>query len=501
MEFIFTLVTGGQSAEALGDSWIACNSLGRMSDKVSGALGYYVNSNRAFFIGRFVMDSEIFEKLPPTKLFFRCAIPSMVTMAFGALYQIADGLFVGRFIGEDALAAVNLIMPILMIVFAFSNMIATGASVRISVLLGEKNREEASQVFSFTVKIILIISCILGVLGYLFAKPFVRFLSPGATDRAVEYGVTYIRIYAIFSPLMPIGYATDNFLRVCGKERLSMWLGIGTQALNIILDVILIAFLGQGIWAAAFTSCIAVALGSVITLLLFTKKKMDIYYTGKNISVSKFFGILANGSSEFFSNISMSVMFVIFNFFLLKYGGTTAVAAFSVIMYVDSIIGMLVFGMCDSLQPAISYCYGAGLLEKAKSILKRIIFGAVALSVMSMLFMMFVGRYVAPLFVKPDDKELLSVSIAAMQIFSISYLTGWIDMCFSSFFTALERPVRSLLVSFFGTLVFPMLFLLILSPILHLNGVWWAQVAASASSAILTVILALTLKQKTKILK
>ena len=111
------------------------------------------------------MDSEIFEKLPPTKLFFRLAIPSMITMAFVSLYQIADGFFVGRFIGGDALAAVNLIMPIIMIVFGFVNLIATGASVRISILLGEKKREEASQVFTFTLKVIFWISCVLGLLG------------------------------------------------------------------------------------------------------------------------------------------------------------------------------------------------------------------------------------------------------------------------------------------------------------------------------------------------
>ena len=109
------------------------------------------------------MESEIFQKLPPTKLFFRCALPSMVTMAFGALYQIADGLFVGRFIGQDALAAINLIMPIIMMVFAFSNMIATGASVRISVLLGEKKRKDASQVFTFSLGFIFLMSCVIGV--------------------------------------------------------------------------------------------------------------------------------------------------------------------------------------------------------------------------------------------------------------------------------------------------------------------------------------------------
>ncbi len=441
------------------------------------------------------MDCEIFEKLSPTRLFFRCAVPSMITMAFGALYQIADGLFVGRFIGEDALAAVNLIMPIIMMVFAFSNMLATGASVRISVLLGEKNRQDASRVFSFTLKFIFIMSCVIGVVGFAFAGVFVRLLAPGATQNAVEYGITYIRMYALFSPLMPLYFATDNFLRVCGKERLSMYLSIATQALNIILDVILIAFLGQGIWAAAFTSCVSMSLGSVVSLYVFRRKRLDLYYTRKNIPPGTFLKLLLNGSSEFFSNISMSVMSIVYNFFLLKYGGTTGVAAFSVIMYVDSIIGMLVFGMCDSLQPAISYCYGAGLIKKVKSIFKRIVAAAVALSLLSMLFMMFLGKYVAPLFVKPEDTELLAVSIVGMQLFSLSYLTGWVDMCFSSYFTALEHPVLSLLTSFFGTLVFPIGFLFILSPIWGLNGVWLTSIAACSASAVLTLIFALMMKK------
>jgi putative MATE family efflux protein len=441
------------------------------------------------------MDSEIFEKLPPTKLFFRCAVPSMITMAFGALYQIADGLFVGRFIGGDALAAVNLIMPIIMIVFGFANLIATGASVRIAVLLGEKNREEASRVFTFTLKVIFVISCLLGVLGLLFAESFVRFLAPGATEQAIEYGITYTRVYAAFAPLMLIYHATDNYLRVCGKEKISMWLSVGTQAFNIVLDVILIVFLGQGVWAAAFTSCLAMALGSAITLFMFRKKRMDLYYIKGRIKRAVFLRILANGSSEFFSSISMSIMSIVFNFFLLKYGGTTAVAAFSVIMYVDSIVGMLVFGMSDSLQPVISYCYGAGLMDKVKTIFRRVIVGAITLSVASLLFMFFAGQYVAPLFVKPEDTELLKVSIIGMKLFSLSYLTGWVDMCFSSYFTALERPARSMLVSLFGTLIFPISALCIMAPLLKLNGVWLSVLISCTLSAIFTLVLYITMRK------
>ena len=444
------------------------------------------------------MDSEIFEKLPPTRLFFRLAIPSMITMAFASLYQIADGLFVGRFIGEDALAAINLIMPIIMIVFGFSNLIATGASVRISVLLGEKKREEASTVFSFTLKIIFLLSCVLGILGYIFAQPFVRLLAPGATEQAIAYGITYTRVYAAFAPLMLISHATDNYLRACGKERLSMWLSIGTQAFNIVLDIILIVFLGKGIWAAAFTSCLAMSLSSVIALLLFRKKRMDLYYVKGKLKKDVFFRILANGSSEFFSSISMSVMSIVFNFFLLRYGGTTAVAAFSVIMYVDSFVGMFLFGMADALQPAVSYCYGSGRMDRVKAIFRRILLGAVMLSAASLLFMMFAGQYVAPLFVKPEDTELLAVSIIGMKLFSLSYLTGWVDMCFSSYFTALERPARSMLTSFFGTLVFPIGALFAMTPFLEMEGVWLSSLVSCTASAMFTFILYLTMKDHKK---
>ena len=190
----------------------------------------------------------------------------------------------------------------------------------------------------------------------------------------------------------------------------------------------------------------------------------------------------------------MSVMCIVYNFFLLKYGGTTALAAFSVVMYVDSIIGMLVFGMTDAQQPAISYCYGAGLQGKVRALFRRVILGAIVLSCASLLFMMFLGQYVAPLFVKPEDTTLLSVSIIGMKIFSLSYLTGWVDMCFSSYFTALERPARSMLTSFFGTLVFPIGALAALTPSWGLNGVWLSALVSCTASALFTLALYLSMR-------
>jgi len=440
------------------------------------------------------MNSEMFAKLPPTKLFFRCAIPAVITSVFGALYSVVDGVFVGKYLGEDALAAINLIMPIIMIVEAISNMIATGASVNMSMLLSQHKREEASKVFSFSVKFIMLFSCGIGILGFFFAKPFVDFISPGATENAIALSAEYLKVYSLFAPVIPICFATDNYLRVCGREKISMILNVSSQFANVILDLILIAILHQGVKAAAIASCVSIGAGSVISLWLFRGKRMDVYYTKESIPAAQFFSILANGSSEFFSSIATSVMSVVMNLFLLKYGGTTAVAAFSIVMYVDSIIGMMNFGICDSLQPAISYCYGAGMLKRMREIFKRVIIATIIVSAVSFLFMLFIGPHAAVLFIKESDKELLKVSITAIKLFSFSYLVGWIDMCFSSLFTALDRPVRSLLVSLFGTLLFPIGFLFLLTSVWGLDGVWLMASAAAFASGVLTMILAKTMK-------
>lgn len=444
------------------------------------------------------MDSEIFEKMQPTKLFFKCAIPAVITSVFGALYSVVDGIFVGRYLGENALAAINLIMPIIMIVEAISNMLATGASVNISILLGKQKRQEASKVFTYSIKIIVLFSCIIGAVGLVFAKSFITFISPKATEEAICLATDYLRVFALFAPVIPIYFATDNYLRVCGKQELSMAVGIVTQLMNVVLDIVLIAFLHLGIKAAAVASCLSIAIGSVVTLFAFTHKKLDLYYTKGKIKANQLLKIIANGSSELFSNISMSIMSVVMNLFLLKYGGTTAVAAFSVVMYVDSIIGMVNFGICDSLQPAISYCYGAGLFERMKEIFKRVVLTTVVTSFAAFLFMLFVGPAVANIFVKPGDYELLQVGKTAIKIFAFSYLVGWIDMCFSSFFTAIDRPVHSFLISFFGTFVFPVIFLFVLTSLYGLNGVWLMATVAGMASAILTMGLAKSLKKKIK---
>lgn len=443
------------------------------------------------------MQSDMFIELPARKLFIKCVVPAVITAVFGALYSVVDGIFVGRYLGEDALAAVNLIMPIIMIVEAISNMIATGANVNIAILLGKQKREEASKVFSFSVKFVLVFSCIVSILGFFFARPFITLIAPGATPEAVRMGTEYLQVFAVFGPLIPVYFATDNFLRVCGKQKLSMAINIATQVINVGLNFVLIVLLHKGVMAAAAASSISIVFGSVLTLILFTGKRMDVYYVRGIVPMAQFFRIIANGSSEFFSSIATSIMSVIMNLFLLRFGGTTAVAAFSIVMYVDSILGMITFEISDSMQPAISYCYGAKAMERLKEIFKIVLLVTTLLSLGAFLLMFLIGPDLAKIFIKPGDTALLTMSVTAVKIFAFSYLIGWIDTCFASLFTALDRPGRSLLAAVFGTLVFPVTFLFVLTPVWDLNGVWMMAPASAIASGILTLILAKTMWSKT----
>ncbi len=440
------------------------------------------------------MGSAMFKELEPTKLLFRCAAPAAITSVFGALYSIADGFFVGRFIGSDALAAVNLIMPIVLIAEALSNMVATGASVNMSMLLGAGKREEASRFFSFSLLFIVITSCVIGALGLLFARPFVELVAPGATPEAIDYGVRYLTVHAIFAPLVLVYFATDNYLRVCGKQKTCMVVNIATQMANIAATFILVVLLHQGVTAAAVASCGSIAVGSAVTLAMFRKKRLDVYYTKPRIQLAQFLCIVANGASEFFSSIATSIMSVVFNLFLLRYGGTTAVAAFAIVMYVDEIVGMLNFGISDSMQPAISHCYGAGLIDRTKALFKRVVVASVIISAIAFAVMFYAGPSLASIFVKPGDTALLAMSVTAIRLFSFSYLIGWVDSCFSSYFTALDQPARSMTAAAFGTLVFPVAFLFLLTPTWGLDGVWLTAPISALASAILSLALSKTMK-------
>ena len=442
------------------------------------------------------MDTNtfMFEKMQPTKLFIKCAIPATLSMIFSGIYSIADGIFVGRCIGADALAAVNLVMPLIMISFALAEMIAVGSSVQIAMLLGQKEKELADRTFSVCIKVILGISVIIGLIFFFLSKPILMLM--GTEGMALQYSIEYIRVYAVFSPLIIVYFAADNYLRICGKQNYSMALNIATSVLNIVLDFLLLVVWKQGVWAAVFTSCISMALGTVMALCPFFRNKLELKFVKGWISAKHFVKLVANGSSEFFANIASSIFSFILNIVLLSIGGATAVAAMSVVMYVESIASMMISGMSDSMQPAISYCHGAGLKKRVYALEKRVLVSAAVLSLTACLLLRYGGAWVVPFFVKPGETELLTLSIHAMSLYALSYLVNWVDGCVSGYVTALGQAGRSFIVSIMGTLVLPLVGLAVLAPPLGLDGVCLMPLFAGVLSAVLSLVLVLTIKNK-----
>lgn len=430
---------------------------------------------------------RLFGQMSVTKLFFKCTLPSVVSMAASSLYTIADGIFVGRFIGAGALAAINLVMPVIMISFALSDMVAVGSSVQIAIKLGEQNTQKAGLIFTFACKIILAISVIMGIAGWFAAPALVSLL--GAEGTVASMAVSYMRVYAAAAPFIMSFFAVDNYLRICGKLQYSMRMNLMISVANIVLDWLFIVRFGWGIGSAALASCLCLAAGNLICFYPFFRKKLVLQFTRGRLSIHQAGNLMANGSSEFFSNISSSVCMMLFNTVLMRLSGYLAVAAFSVVMYVDSVAKSILYGMSDSLQPAISYNYGAGRRDRLFALERRAVCAGFLFSVAVMLWMLIGGDSLISLFIQENNEELIAMSIRAMKLFSFSYLVSFAGIICSSFFTALNRPLASLTLSACQTFLFPVLCLSFLPALLGLDGVWLTSLAAGTMTASLAGIL------------
>ena len=226
------------------------------------------------------MNQEDFATMDAKKLFFKLSIPSLISMLFSSLYMMVDGMFVGKVIGSKALAAINLVFPIIMVIFAFGDMIASGASVKIGIRLGEKRQKEASEIFSVALLFIVILDIIFALISLIFAKDIIFYLIKDKSLAELSYKYAYV--FILFLPLNGPFFAIDNYLRICGKAKMSMWINIIVSVLNIILDTILIGYFKLTIEYAALSSAISMAIGTLILIYPFVTNKLVLKFTKFN---------------------------------------------------------------------------------------------------------------------------------------------------------------------------------------------------------------------------
>lgn len=429
--------------------------------------------------------SEIqFVTLPVKKVFFKVTIPNIMSMLFSSIYIIVDGIFVGHFIGADALAAVNMVMPIIMILFAVSNMIAVGSSVKVSTALGEKKITKARGIFSFSVILVVGVGVLFSIIGIFVSKFFIYHIIKDTL--LAEMATQYMEVFMIGLPfIMPL-FAMDNFLRVCGKARYSMWINILVSLLNIFLDWLFIAKWQLGISASAFATVISMFIGSVFSFAPFFSKKITLRFTKPKISKTELIGMLYNGSSEFLSSIASSLLAVVINGVLLFLGGAVAVASYGIVMYIDTLLVSILYGVVDAIQPVVSYNLGAGEIKRTFSIFKISCIFTFAVSMICMLVIFLFPEQISSIFAKEDNIRVIEMTVIALLLFTPSYLFTWFNMLTSAFLTAMDKPKESMMIMLFRTVLFPLICLFLLTSAMGVYGVF----STTTLSSFLTFIYA-----------
>ena len=440
------------------------------------------------------MNSEtLFAKTPPLKLFFLASLPGAVGMLASALYQLFDGIFVGQYLGSTAFAALNLAMPFVIINFALADLIGVGSAVPISIALGRKQEQEANNIF--TCACIMIVGAGVLVGGILFAAAPALIKLMGAEGEFADQAVQYLRVYALSSPVTTIVFATDNFLRISGMIRSSMFLNILMSVLSAVLEFLFLGVFRWGIWAAALATCTGMFISVLLALIPFITGRAQLRFCRPRFSASMIRQIVACGSPNFLNNIAGRITSIIMNAILVRVGGEAAVSVYGILMYVDGFIQPLLYGMCDSLQPAVGYNWGAGKLSRVRAIEKCCFVASGVVSILSVFVIALFPGEITQLFMADSSSEFVQMSVGALQLFSITYVTRWFSFATQSYMLAIEKPLPASAISLATALVFPVLLILLLWP-WGLTGIWLNFAGTSILAAILSGIILLKLRKE-----
>ena len=423
----------------------------------------------------------------------RFTLPSIVMLVFSSIYGVVDGFFVSNFVGKTAFTAVNFIMPFLMILGAAGFMFGTGGGALIAKTMGEGEREKANRMFSLIVYVSLGCGVVLALLGLAGLRPLAAAL--GARGAMLEDCVTYGRIILLSLPAFILQYEFQCLFVTAEKPTLGLYVTVAAGVTNMVLDALLVAVLPFGLVGAAAATALSQCVGGALPLFYFARPNTSLLRLGRTEwESSVLFKTCTNGSSELMSNISMSLVGMLYNAQLLHYAGEDGIAAYGVLMYVNMIFQAMFIGYSVGVAPVISYHYGAGHHGELRGLLRRsggiltvfalCMFGA-AQVLAGPLGRMFVGY----------DEALLALTLRAFSIFSFCFLFSGYAIFGSSFFTALNDGPVSAAISFLRTLVFQVACVLLFPLWWQVDGIWASIVAAEVMAVAVTLVF-LRAKQK-----
>lgn len=425
---------------------------------------------------------------------FRFVLPSIVMMVFTSIYGVVDGLFVSNFAGKTAFASINLIMPFLIILGAMGFMLGTGGTALVSRVLGEGDKERANEYFSMITLFGILLGVILTVVGVLTMRPMAILL--GATEAMVDACVLYGRIVVCFLTSFMLQNMFQSFLIAAERPKFGLLITLAAGVTNMVLDALFVGVFRWGIAGAAIATGISQTVGGVVPLMYFLfSKSSPLRLRWTKFEAQPLLRSCANGSSELMSNISGSLIGMLYNAQLMRFLGEDGVATYGVLMYVQFIFVAIDIGYSIGCAPIISYHYGAQNHPELRNLLTKglkvmgilgIVMTIAAISLSGTLANIFVGY----------DATLCELTRHAFHLFSFAFLLAGFNIFLSSFFTALNNGGVSAAISFLRTLVFQAASVILLPMALDVDGLWWAASAAEALAFVVSIGFLLALKGK-----
>lgn len=428
------------------------------------------------------------------KNLLRFTTPSIVMMVFTSIYSVVDGFFVSNFVGKTPFAAVNFIMPFLMILGAIGFMFGTGGSALVAKTMGEGNNDRAKRLFSLFIYVPAFLGILIAILGFIFIRPIASIL--GAEGEMLENSVLYGRIILVALPAYILQQEFQSFFVTAGKPKLGLVVTAMSGVTNIILDALFVAVFKWGLVGAAVATAISQVIGGLSPLLYFFNINSSLLrLTKTNMDSRALVKACTNGSSEFLSNISMSLVSMLYNVQLIKYIGENGVAAYGVLMYINMIFLATFIGYSIGTAPVISYQYGSNNYAELKSLLKK---SLILISIVSVCMLVLGEALSQPLSIifVGYDTELMNLTHHGFTIYSFTFLFAGFAIFGSSFFTALNDGFTSAIISFLRTFIFQVAAVIILPIIFGVDGIWYSIVVAEAMAFIVTILFLVNKKSK-----
>lgn len=422
-----------------------------------------------------------------TKQFFKYVIPSVVSMWVFSIYSMVDGMFVANGVSELALAAVNISLPFINMMFGLALWLTVGTSTLVSIARGEGNEHEANRIFSISFYVLAIISFIITLFAVFNMEHIAYFL--GATEETVEYVISYLRIITLFSIFYILSYCLEVLVKTDGFPILAtvcMCLGAVT---NIGLDYVFVFKLGMGIKGAAWATGFSQVMSFVIFLWHFISKKSNLQFIKCKLDLSIYKTIIPLGLPDCIVEISSGITIFIYNIVLIKLIGNQAVVTYTIISYILNLVLMTMVGISQGIQPLMSFYLGEGNTDNIKKLYKMGIISAISCGVFSLLICRIFGKAIVGIFISAEHAEHIAFSVNALNIFSFAFLIMGLNVVTLGFFTAVKKPKYSFIISSLRGIILIPVGIAISVMIGGKEFVWFGVTVSESICALFTIFL------------